>query len=177
MAPLPLARSAARGGGGEEEEEEAREERERERERKSNNAGKKKREKKVASWCGGGHVTARGLGGCEPSDGDRTAWVVGRRVFDWVGGFFFLLVWFFGFVWNWTLPSFCFSTSHQFIAVKSDFNCSFHRLLLCLLINFYLFFRNLINSISLICLNFLFHMFKFLKYEENHYLKKIKENV
>jgi uncharacterized membrane protein len=88
------------------------------------------------------------------------------------GRFFFPSRWFFGSVWNWTLPSFCFSTSHQFIAVKSDFNCSFHRLLLCLLINFYLFFRNLINSISLICLNFLFHMFKFLKYEENHYLKK-----
>lgn len=52
--------------------------------------GKRKGKKRVASWCGGGHVKARGVGGFEPSDGDRTArggWEEGFRL----GGRFFSL--------------------------------------------------------------------------------------
>lgn len=106
--------------------------------------GKRKGKKRVASWCGGGHVTARGVGGFEPSDGDRTArggWEEGFRL----GGRFFSLfsplvfLGLFGIGRHRVI--FAFSTSHRFTVVKLNFNCSFHRVLLCLLINFSLFFE------------------------------------
>lgn len=62
---------------------------------------------------------------------------------------------------------FAFSTSHQFTVVKSNFNCSFHRVLLCLLINFSLSFLKLdklffidMSKFLFICLNLFFLIMK-----------------